>query len=150
VLRARDWLTHAPIVTSEDRNMQLLGLAWSGADAAGMKGFLTSILAAQQPDGGWKQHDGLGTDAYATGESLYALAKGGVPPSDPRYMKGVQYLLKTQRARMVRGASKAVAQSSRRSSRAASRMRVTSGSASGPPAGRRWRSRRQLTPPRER
>ena len=98
VARARDWLTHASTVTSEDRNMQVLGLAWSGADAASMKGYLSGILATQQPDGGWKQHDGLGTDAYATGESLYALAKGGEPASDPRYMKGVQYLLKTQRA----------------------------------------------------
>ena len=57
------------------------------------------IVAAQQPDGGWQQRDGLASDAYATGESMYALAKaGGLAPSDPAYQKGVRFLLTTQRA----------------------------------------------------
>jgi hypothetical protein len=49
VARARDWLTHASTVTSEDRNMQLLGLAWSGVDAASMKGYISGILATSSP-----------------------------------------------------------------------------------------------------
>jgi ankyrin repeat protein len=99
IAKAREWLTHATPLTAEDRNMQLLGLSWAGAAAASVKSYASGILAEQQADGGWRQRDGLGTDAYATGESLYALAKsGGLAPSDPRYQRGVRYLLTTQRA----------------------------------------------------
>ncbi|HEX4348188.1 MAG TPA: ankyrin repeat domain-containing protein, partial [Vicinamibacterales bacterium] len=97
IARAREWLMHAKTVTADDRNMQLLGLVWAGAPAAAVKPLADSVLAHQQPDGGWRQHDALGTDALATGQSLYALAKSGLPASDPRYQKGVHYLLTTQR-----------------------------------------------------
>src|SRR6185369_9787065 len=53
---------------------------------------------AQQKDGGWRQHDGLASDAYATGQSLYTLAKAGVSPSDAAYQRGVTFLLTTQAA----------------------------------------------------
>ena len=96
--KARRWLLAAVPVTAEDRNMRLLGLYWAGADAAALKPFAAAIAAAQQGDGGWRQIDGLGTDAYATGQSLYALAKAGMTSDDPVYVKGVNYLLATQAA----------------------------------------------------
>ena len=98
VAKAREWLTHAAPVTAEDRNMQLLGLVWAGASTASVKSYVQRIIAEQQPDGGWTQHKGLGTDAYATGESLYALAVGGLAATDAHYQSGVRYLLATQRA----------------------------------------------------
>jgi ankyrin repeat protein len=94
--KARRWLLEATAVTSEDRNMRLLGLYWAGADASMLKPLATAIAAAQQRDGGWRQIDSLATDAYATGQSLYALAKAGMPPTDPAYVKGVNYLLARQ------------------------------------------------------
>ena len=79
--------------------MQLLGLSWAGADPAALRTLGAAISAGQQPDGGWRQHDGVATDAYATGQSLYVLAKaGGVAPSDAAYQRGVKYLLATQNA----------------------------------------------------
>jgi ankyrin repeat protein len=94
---ARQWLERAKPSTAEDRNMQLLGLYWAGANARTLAPFAKGILARQQSDGGWSQNDGLATDAYATGESLYALAAAGsVAPSHPAYRSGVKFLLNTQ------------------------------------------------------
>jgi squalene cyclase len=79
--------------------MKLLGLYWAGADAGALKKLAADILARQRPDGGWRQHDGLVSDAYATGQTLYVLAKTStLAPSDRAYQNGVQFLLKTQNA----------------------------------------------------
>jgi ankyrin repeat protein len=97
IAKARQWLLAATPATAEDRNMQLLGLFWADADAATLKALAAAILAQQQADGAWRQHGGVATDAYATGQSLYVLAKaGGMPPTDPAYQRGVSYLLATQ------------------------------------------------------
>jgi hypothetical protein len=51
----------------------------------------------QRPDGGWSQLPGTDSDAYATGQALYALhVAGKMPATDPVYHKGVAYLLRTQ------------------------------------------------------
>ncbi len=97
--KAKRWLQSARPVTAEDRNMQLLGLVWLGADSSVTKKLSQAIIARQQPDGGWKQQDGLASDAYATGQTLYALATAaGMPTGEPVFKKGIEYLLSSQRA----------------------------------------------------
>jgi N-acyl-D-amino-acid deacylase len=54
------------------------------------------LLQQQDPDGGWSQLDQLGTDAYATGLSLYSLHEAGVPVTDKAYRQGVAFLLRKQ------------------------------------------------------
>jgi len=98
ISKASQWLRATTPVTAEDRNMRLLGLYWAGADSSTLKPLATTIAAAQQRDGGWRQIDSLGTDAYATGQSLYALAKAGMASNDPVYVKGVNFLLARQAA----------------------------------------------------
>jgi hypothetical protein len=98
IAKASQWLRAATAVTAEDRNMRLLGLYWAGADGATLKPLAATIAAAQQRDGGWRQIDSLGTDAYATGQSLYALAKAGMASTAPVYVKGVNFLLVRQAA----------------------------------------------------
>jgi ankyrin repeat protein len=99
IAKAREWLESAKPASAEDRNMQLLGLYWAGNDTRRLGRFAKAILAQQQPDGGWRQRQGLPSDAYGTGESLYALAATGVVAADDRaYQKGVRFLLNTQRA----------------------------------------------------
>jgi len=47
--------------------------------------------------GGWSQLPTLPSDAYATGQALYALYESGsVKPDDDVYQRAVRYLLKTQ------------------------------------------------------
>jgi hypothetical protein len=97
VARAREWLrSHTP-KTSEDRAMQLMGLAWAKADAADLQKATQAILAEQRPDGGWGQLPALETDAYATGQALYALYQAGqVATSHPAYQRAMGFLLRTQ------------------------------------------------------
>ena len=97
VAKAQQWLQATKPVTAEDRNMQLMGLYWAGAGASVLKPLAKAILAEQQRDGGWVQHPGLPTDAYATGESLFALAMTDqARPSSAAWTRGAQYLLSTQ------------------------------------------------------
>ena len=97
--RARQWIMAARPATAEDRNMQLLGLHWAGADEPALRKLAGAIVAAQRADGGWSQRAELPSDAYATGESLFALAEAKcIEPAGPVYQKGVKYLLSTQRA----------------------------------------------------
>jgi hypothetical protein len=58
---------------------------------------LGRLRERQNPDGGWSQIAGLPSDAYATGQALYALSAAGVPSSDPVVRRGLAYLLETQR-----------------------------------------------------
>jgi len=98
IAKARRWLENAKPETAEDRNMQLLGMHWAGSDKRLLARAAKAIVAAQRPDGGWAQHEGLPNDAYATGESLYALSTaGGIAPDSSAYRRGVKFLLSTQR-----------------------------------------------------
>ena len=94
--RAAAFLEKATPATTQERAFHLLGLAWSNAGAAvGEAG--RRLAATQRPDGGWAQLPGMGSDAYATGEALYALnVAGRMPVTSPTYQKGVRYLLSTQ------------------------------------------------------
>ena len=99
IARARGWLAAAKATTSDDRNMQLIGLRWAGAEEDVLRRLAKTILAAQRSDGGWSQRAELRSDAYATGQTLYALAAAAlVSPHEPTFQKGVKYLVSTQRA----------------------------------------------------
>jgi ankyrin repeat protein len=99
--RARAWLLTAAAKTSEDKAFRLLGLKWAGASMGERRKAIEELRADQRPDGGWPQPHPGGTrpqsDAYGTGQALYALhIAGGLPVSDPLYQRGVQFLLRTQ------------------------------------------------------
>jgi hypothetical protein len=88
------WLAVADPKTTEDLNMQLLGLKWAGTPSRDLKNGLRRLVRLQREDGGWGQALYLPTDAYATGESLYTLHELGAPMS----WRGTRYLLDTQAA----------------------------------------------------
>jgi hypothetical protein len=94
--RAQRWLSAAAPATAEERNMRLMGLVWTKASRSGICSAVKQIVAKQRPDGGWAQRDEYQSDAYATGESLYALRQAGTPAAAELYRKGVAFLLKNQ------------------------------------------------------
>ena len=95
--RARRWLWKSEAGTFGDQVSQLLGLAWAGEPPRRLEGLAASILGKQRPDGGWAQLDGLESDAWATGEALFALHEGArISVEDPAYSRAVQFLLRTQ------------------------------------------------------
>ncbi len=97
VERGAAWLAKAPLASTEDQAFQLLGLGWTGASKALVQTAGHALVAQQRADGGWAQLPSLTSDAYATGESLVALASSGaVRTSDVAYVRGVQFLLRTQ------------------------------------------------------
>ncbi len=54
-------------------------------------------MAQQRADGGWAQLPGTKSDAYATGQAVYALRIGaGMPNSHPAIERGRRFLLQTQ------------------------------------------------------
>jgi len=96
VRRAAAWLAAQTPVSTEDRVMQMLGLHWAGAEPRKLQNRTRALVATQRPDGGWAQTPYLSSDAYASGQALYALQQVGVAPSDPALQRGATFLVGTQ------------------------------------------------------
>ena len=97
--RAKRWMESATPVTTDDRAMRLLALRWAGADYTMIATAAAGLMATQRSDGGWAQRDELSSDAFATGQTLYALAMGaGTQRTNAALQRGVRFLLSTQQA----------------------------------------------------
>ncbi len=97
VAKARHWLEQNRPRDNEGRTFRLLGLGWAGANTNVLKQAVDELIRNQRGDGGWAQLPGLESDAYATGQALYALRTGGgMSPTHETYRKGVSNLLRTQ------------------------------------------------------
>jgi len=92
--RAAAWLEKAEPRTTEDRDMQSLGIKW--ARGRTWESRLKELTVLQHSDGGWAQTPELASDAYATGQALYTIHALGVSASEAAYQRGVEYLLRTQ------------------------------------------------------
>ena len=96
VRRARTWLLSHKAGKTEERAYQIFGVSAVRKDPALLDKWARELKATQQPDGGWASLDGRPSDAYSTGEALWALHEAGVPTSDAAWQRGANYLLKTQ------------------------------------------------------
>ncbi|MEO8127540.1 MAG: ankyrin repeat domain-containing protein [Bryobacteraceae bacterium] len=99
IARAAAWLESAKPANTQDRAFHLLALAWAKAKPASIAAAAKTLSATQRTDGGWSQLPTMGSDAYATGQALYALNLAGkMPVTDSVYSSGLKYLLRTQAA----------------------------------------------------
>ena len=99
VQRARAWLAKAEAETNEERAHQLLGLAWADEKPGTLKPLAEKLIQQQHADGGWGQLAGLDSDAYGTGQSLYALMEAAkVSAQHPAVRGGLDFLRRTQLA----------------------------------------------------
>ena len=100
--RAAAWLASVKAVTTQERAFKVLGLGWAKADPSADQRAMRGLVETQRPDGGWSQLPTMGSDAYATGEALYALSvAGNVQPDSSVYQRGVRYLLRTAGSRRI-------------------------------------------------
>ena len=97
VARTKQFIENANPVEQQEFAFQLLGMQWCGSDKENKIKVVEKIKSMQRDDGGWAQLSSMQSDAYATGQSLYALFESGMMTTDdPVYQKGMNYLIKTQ------------------------------------------------------
>ena len=94
--KASDWLKQAECKSQEDRAFLLWGLSWLMPEGERLKLAKEEVWKAQREDGGWGQLDDMPSDAYATGQTLWALHEAGCSTTDENYLRGTGFLLRTR------------------------------------------------------
>jgi ankyrin repeat protein len=96
IAKAREYLRKTTPEDTQDEAFRLLGLVWSGTPAAEVARQSSRLKALQRTDGGWAQLPAMSSDAYSTGQAIYALRVAGASNTDTVHRKGIAYLLRTQ------------------------------------------------------
>jgi len=98
IRRARQWLVETKPRSTEDAAFRLMGLTWAGLEPASREiaAATNDLLGMQKPDGGWAQLPAYQSDAYSSGEALFALREAGVAVASPALQKGLKFLLSSQ------------------------------------------------------
>lgn len=65
-------------------------------EAEPSQALLRELLGRQNPDGGWAWLNGGASDAFATGQVLYALSLSGLPADDAAVRRAGRHLTETQ------------------------------------------------------
>lgn len=96
--KAIAWLEAAePTDIHQDKVLKLLMAARAGKPRDAMQSTIDALLALQRADGGWSQTvPDWPSDAYATGQTLYALALAGYTAEQPQIARGIDFLVATQ------------------------------------------------------
>jgi ATP/maltotriose-dependent transcriptional regulator MalT len=96
--KAVAWLTTTPS-DDDPQSVAMRLVLWQrlGRPAEETQPLIQRITQRQNADGGWSQSTEMASDAWATGQALYALSHAGVKADDPMLARGREFLIKTQR-----------------------------------------------------
>lgn len=96
--KAVAWLTTTPS-DDDPQSVAMRLVLWQrlGRPAEETQPLIMRITQRQNADGGWSQSTEMASDAWATGQALYALSHAGVKADDPMLARGREFLIKTQR-----------------------------------------------------
>jgi hypothetical protein len=96
--KALEWLS-ATATDDDPQSIALRLVLWrrTGRPAEESQRLIDRIRERQAADGGWSQAADMTSDAWATGQALYALAHADVGADDPAMARGQEFLVSTQR-----------------------------------------------------
>jgi squalene-hopene/tetraprenyl-beta-curcumene cyclase len=95
--RALEWLQRTRPGTTNESLLLLLLVEQRFGDPVRAQAFLKELLADQHADGGWSwRRSDKGSDAFATGQTLYALGVLGKKADDPAVRRAWKYLIAKQ------------------------------------------------------
>jgi hypothetical protein len=96
--RAIAWLDAAPPSgLHQDKAMKVLLWARSSRPREAIQPTIDELLALQRGDGGWSQTvPEPKSDAFATGQTLYALSLAGYTAERPEIQRGIDFLVAAQ------------------------------------------------------
>ena len=97
--RALAWIASHEPETTQDKIFKIIALMHYGTpDQKRSAWSVVEILATeQQADGGWKENAATdGSNAFATGQVLYAFKQAGISIHGAMFRRGVDFLLQTQ------------------------------------------------------
>ena len=96
---ALNFIAQSKPETTQDAVYKLIALAEFGTPEQRqlIPSLVHALLSEQLRDGGWREStDQQGSNAFATGEVLYALKRAGVNVTSPEFSAGVRYLMQSQ------------------------------------------------------
>jgi hypothetical protein len=94
--RALAWLRSSPSGVSNEWHAARLMVEARHGTRATADVVLHRLLEQQNADGGWSSLAGDPSNAFSTGETLYALRVAGLTPAHPAARRAIAYLLGTQ------------------------------------------------------
>lgn len=99
---ARDKGVQWLAATKSDEELQSISMRlvlWQrlGRPAVECESLLKHLQSKQNADGGWGQTKEMPSDAWATGQAIYALSHAGLKPDDVSIARARDFLVRTQR-----------------------------------------------------
>jgi hypothetical protein len=97
--RALAWIASNEPVTTQDKIFKVIALMHYGTPDQKRSAWsvVETLTTEQQADGGWKEVAATdGSNAFATGQVLYAFKEAGVSIHGPVFRRGVDFLLQSQ------------------------------------------------------